>query len=118
MSCTNNNRPFEEGILASTSHEEIIFERSQNLAGSKKMGSFVLPAGRYEFPFEIPLDPVMHETIAGPKHSYHFYQVYGVVQRRYYRNDVVSQPLRVYRPTVSEPSDISFSDSIVSRLRL
>lgn len=74
------------------------------------MASFILPAGQYEFPFDIPLDPNMHETITGPSHEYHSYKVHGVIERRLYRNQIVSEPIRVYRSAVAESSDILRSD--------
>ncbi|PLB43401.1 hypothetical protein P170DRAFT_514626 [Aspergillus steynii IBT 23096] len=106
--------PFQEGIISSTSHEEVTFVRSQTLASSKKMASFILPAGKYEFPFDVPLDPNMHETIAGPNHEYHSYKVYGIIERRFYRNHVVSEPIRIYRPAVEDSSVILLSDPRVA----
>ncbi|KAF7594610.1 hypothetical protein BBP40_008877 [Aspergillus hancockii] len=76
------------------------------------MGSFHLPAGDYEFPFEIPLSGNMIETISGPNHDYHSYQVHGVVQRRLNKNIIVSQPLRLYKPFTMEQSDAWMSSSI------
>ncbi|KAH8432012.1 arrestin C-terminal domain-containing protein [Aspergillus melleus] len=56
----------------------------------------------------------MHDTITGPGHSYHSYQVYAIVERKLYRNHVVSQPLMIYRPTVRDRCDVLLSDSIIT----
>ncbi|KAI9041430.1 arrestin C-terminal domain-containing protein [Aspergillus affinis] len=78
------------------------------------MASFTLPAGQYEFPFDLSLDPNMHDTITGPNHSYLSYQVYAIVERKLYRNHVVSQPLRIYKPAVRDRCDVLLSDPIIT----
>lgn len=77
--------------------EEITFERSQALAFSKTRNAFTMPAGNYEFPFEIPLSGLRFDTLVGPKHEYYTYHVEVTVERWMWRDLVVSQPVRIYR---------------------
>ncbi|KAF9885235.1 hypothetical protein FE257_000595 [Aspergillus nanangensis] len=104
------NRPYDEGAMFSSFHEEFTVNRKQSLAASKKLNTFTLPAGDYEFPFEILLDGNLLETIVGPEHEYHSYEVYGVVERKWSRDIIVSQPLRLHKAFAPEPSDILVSD--------
>ncbi|GES61641.1 hypothetical protein ATEIFO6365_0011030000 [Aspergillus terreus] len=83
-------RPCEESVIFNTYHEEITFERKQALASSKKLSSFSLPAGDYQLPFEITLDGHLFETIVGPRHQYHSYEL-------------------IYNPVVLEMDDIWMS---------
>ncbi|KAL5363177.1 hypothetical protein BJX96DRAFT_186630 [Aspergillus floccosus] len=108
---SNHHRPCEESVIFNTYYEEITFERKQTLASSKKLSSFSLPAGDYQFPFEISLDGSLFETIVGPRHQYHSYELYGIIERRLSRDIVVSQPVRIYNPGAVEMNDIVMSAS-------
>ncbi|KAL2811625.1 hypothetical protein BJX63DRAFT_444037 [Aspergillus granulosus] len=92
------------GLLTTQVHEETVFERTQNLASSMKLDSFTMPAGHYNFTFEIPLNGIPFETLAGLGHDYHTYTVEVVIERRMAWDLVVSQPLLVYKyPAVNIP---------------
>lgn len=77
--------------------EEITHEKEQTLASSKTTSSFQILAGYYEFLFDIPLPANIVETSTGPGHYYHTYQVDAVIERRYWKNNVISQPFSVYK---------------------
>lgn len=77
--------------------EDITLERSQTLAFSKTRNAFTMPAGNYEFQFEIPLAGLRFDTLVGPKHEYYTYRVVVTVQRWMWRDLVVSQPVSIYR---------------------
>lgn len=109
MHMSDYYRPCEESVIFNTYHEEITFERKQALASSKKLSSFSLPAGDYQLPFEITLDGHLFETIVGPRHQYHSYELYGIIERRLSRDIVVSHPVRIYNPVVLEMDDIWLS---------
>lgn len=98
--------------MISNERRQITFERRQSLAASKTLNSFTLPAGNYEFPFKIHLGSTAAETITGVNHEYHSYQVQGVIERRFSKDFVVSQPIRVYKPLDFEanPSWPSFPE--------
>lgn len=66
------------------------------LVSSKTHGSFKVPAGNYEFPFEIPLPKILLETVTGPGHNYRTYRIDVIVERTYWKDTIVSQPLRIY----------------------
>ncbi|KAF7624846.1 hypothetical protein AFLA_001726 [Aspergillus flavus NRRL3357] len=89
--------PYDEGTFFRSYHEENTFAATQPLASSHQQNPFSLPAGDYEFPFSIPLNRNMLETIPGPETNYHSYQVHAMIERRLNRNIVVSEPLRIYK---------------------
>lgn len=94
---SNSGRPYDEGTFFRSYHEENTFAATQPLASSHQQNPFSLPAGDYEFPFSIPLNRNMLETIPGPETNYHSYQVHAMIERRLNRNLVVSEPLRIYK---------------------
>ncbi|KKK13224.1 hypothetical protein ARAM_000555 [Aspergillus rambellii] len=61
------------------------------------MNFFMMPAGDYEFPFNIPLDEHTIETIRGPSQNQHTYQVHGIVERRLGKDIIVSEPIGIYK---------------------
>ncbi|OJJ77256.1 hypothetical protein ASPBRDRAFT_190581 [Aspergillus brasiliensis CBS 101740] len=71
-------------------------ERRQILASSRD-NSFRLPRGRYEFPFELPIVREMMDTITGVGHTYHSYEVRGVIHRHFYSDIESTTPLRIHR---------------------
>ncbi|KAJ5184183.1 hypothetical protein N7492_001799 [Penicillium capsulatum] len=75
----------------------LTFEEEHMLASSKRLASFRVPAGVYEFPFTFPVPDCLLETITGAEHEYHSYQLQGVVERRVKRVVIVSQQIRIYR---------------------
>ncbi|KAJ5110685.1 hypothetical protein N7532_001220 [Penicillium argentinense] len=77
--------------------EGITYERNQVLATSKMRSSFELPAGTYDFPFELPLERKMMDTLMGPGHEYHSYQVHAALHRRFAADVRLSQPIIIYR---------------------
>ncbi|KAJ5122591.1 uncharacterized protein N7443_002694 [Penicillium atrosanguineum] len=89
-------RPRDE-FLISNVRRQITFERRQPIAASKTLNSFTLPTGNYEFPFKICIGSSATETITGINHEYHSYKVQGVIERRFGKDFVVSQPIRVYK---------------------
>ncbi|KAJ6120013.1 hypothetical protein N7523_004293, partial [Penicillium sp. IBT 18751x] len=103
-----------DGFMIANERRQLTFERRQSLVASKTLNSFTLPAGNYEFPFTIHLDSSMTETITGFHHDYHSYKVQGIIERRYGKEFVLSQPIRVYKAMVFETSLLwpSFSMSI------
>ncbi|KAI9370029.1 hypothetical protein BJX61DRAFT_549215 [Aspergillus egyptiacus] len=85
------------GLFSPETHEETTFKRTRDLASSKTLNAFTLPAGDYEFPFEISLPEILLESLTGPGHAYHTYTV-DVVLERWLRQDlVVSRGIRIYR---------------------
>lgn len=86
-----------DGFLMSEDARQITYVRDQHLAWSTKLSSFAVDAGTYEFLFNIPLEGALLETITGPKHQYHTYQVEAIVERKYMSDLHMAQPLRVYK---------------------
>ncbi|KAL4945696.1 hypothetical protein BDV06DRAFT_219088 [Aspergillus oleicola] len=85
------------GLFLPETREEVTFQQRQPLARSRAPDSFTMPAGDYEFLFELPLSDVIFDTIFGPKHEYHTYRVEVVIERWMRRDLVVSEPVRIYR---------------------
>lgn len=77
--------------------EEITHEKQQALASSKTHSSFEVPAGYYEFLFDVPLSRHLAETAIGPGHNYHTYRIDAIIEHRYWEDTVVSQPFSVYK---------------------
>ncbi|KAB8230844.1 uncharacterized protein BDW43DRAFT_284119 [Aspergillus alliaceus] len=94
-----------DGCMIADDRECLTFSKSQTLASSKTLDSFRLPAGTYEFVFSIPLATEMFETVTGPSNN-HTYQVDAIVEHRYWRNTVISQPVRIYNVPDLEANDI------------
>ncbi|KAI9929307.1 hypothetical protein ASPWEDRAFT_184195 [Aspergillus wentii DTO 134E9] len=78
-------------------HEAVTLQLQHQLAASRTLSSFRLPAGKYQFPFEIPVSKYGLETLTGPSHEYHTYQVDGIIERKFSKDAIVSQPVRIYR---------------------
>lgn len=68
----------------------------QALGSSKTLSPFQLSAGNYEFPFNFPLTCRMPDTVTGPEHIYHSYEVQVIIERRFRSDSVVSRPIRIY----------------------
>ncbi|KAL4778549.1 hypothetical protein BJX76DRAFT_366178 [Aspergillus varians] len=85
------------GLFLTEDHEQLTFDRRQTLAFSKTLGSFTMPAGAYEFPFQISLERVIFDTLTGPNHEYQTYRVEATMERSMWRDIVVSQPVSIYR---------------------
>lgn len=85
-----------DGFMIAEDRVQSTCEHKQVLASSKTLGSFPMPEGQYEFPFDIPLPRKFLETVTGVKHNYHSYKVEATVAFRYRRNLVVSKPIRIY----------------------
>ncbi|KAH8689473.1 hypothetical protein BGW36DRAFT_401832 [Talaromyces proteolyticus] len=90
-------RVSRDGFSIPEDREHITFESYQGLASSKTLRSFQMQAGNYEFVFNISLSSKLTETLTGPKHQYHSYQIDAVIERRYRRAIVLSKPLRIYK---------------------
>ncbi|OGM48716.1 hypothetical protein ABOM_002054 [Aspergillus bombycis] len=89
--------PYDQGTFFQSYHEENTFVTTQPLASSHKQNPFNLPTGDYEFPFSIPLNDNMLETVSCRRSSYRLYQVHAIIQRRWNRNVTVSKPIRIYK---------------------
>ncbi|CAG7930963.1 unnamed protein product [Penicillium olsonii] len=83
-----------EGILGTENREQITFDQQQALASSKT--NFRMPSGDHAFLFDIPLPCKLLDTVTGPKHQFHTYQVEVVIERRLKSDLVISQPIRIY----------------------
>ncbi|KAJ5573272.1 hypothetical protein N7450_010256 [Penicillium hetheringtonii] len=88
----------------------------QPIGSSKKLNSFQLTAGDYQFPFSIPLSGQMLETITGLQHSYHTYHVQAIIERRFRGNSIISRDLRIYQsPDPWADHQISFISTTIER---
>ncbi|RAL16606.1 uncharacterized protein BO97DRAFT_420908 [Aspergillus homomorphus CBS 101889] len=96
--------------MVTEDRELITYKEEQVLASSRTQSSFQVPAGDYEFLFDIPLPSDLYETSIGPEHNYHTYQLGAIIERRYRRDIVVSQALSIYRLPDMDPSHL-YADS-------
>ncbi|PYH49246.1 uncharacterized protein BP01DRAFT_388319 [Aspergillus saccharolyticus JOP 1030-1] len=108
-----------DGFMIAEDRLQGTYEQKQVLASSKTLGSFPMPAGQYEFPFDIPLAGKFLETVTGVKHNYHSYTVEATVAFRYRRNVVVSKPVRIYHLSELETNYLTsdFSPTVGGTLR-
>ncbi|PYI18237.1 hypothetical protein BO86DRAFT_431223, partial [Aspergillus japonicus CBS 114.51] len=83
--------------MITENRELITYKEEQELASSKIHASFHIPAGNYEFLFDIPIPGDPFETSVGPNHAYHTYQIEAIIERRVWKDIVVSQALSIYR---------------------
>ncbi|BCS27290.1 uncharacterized protein APUU_60338A [Aspergillus puulaauensis] len=96
-----------EGTITTKDREHITHVQELELASSKTHRPFNLPPGDYEFPFEIPLREIVLETVTGPGHNYRTYRIDAIVERTYWKDTIVSQPLRIYNAPNTEWNDIN-----------
>lgn len=94
--------------------ELITYKEEQGLVSSKTHSSFQIPAGKYEFLFDIPIPSDLFETSVGPDHNYHTYQIEAIVERRVWRDIVVSQVLSIYKLPEVELCPLSAESPLVT----
>ncbi|PYI35741.1 hypothetical protein BP00DRAFT_477924 [Aspergillus indologenus CBS 114.80] len=83
--------------MITENRELITYKEEQELASSKIHASFHIPAGNYDFLFDIPIPGDPPETSVGPDHNYHTYLIEAIVERRVWKDIVVSQAPSIYR---------------------
>ena len=93
--------------MVTEDRQTVTHEKEQVLASSETRSSFQVPAGYYEFLFDVPLSSNIMETVTGSEHNYHTYQVDAIIERRYWKDIVVSQPLSIYKLPEVETSHLT-----------
>ncbi|EEH45027.2 uncharacterized protein PADG_08669 [Paracoccidioides brasiliensis Pb18] len=90
--------------------EHNVFEKTWSFkdAGKGKMES--LPAGNYEFPFDIILPGSLPESIEGLRDTWITYRFKGEIGRKYAKDIVVRKPLRIIRTL--DPSALELSHAM------
>lgn len=66
-----------------------------------------MPAGNYEFPFEIILEGSLSETVEGLPDNWVIYRFKAEIGRKYAKDIIVRKPLRIIRTLESTALELS-----------
>ena len=73
-----------------------------------------MPAGNYEYPFNLVLEGNMPESIEGLSDTYITYRFKAEIGRKYAKDIIVRKPLRIIRTL--EPSALELAHAMVREI--
>lgn len=91
--------------------ERVFYEKTWRFREPGKGKTEILPAGNYEYPFNIVLEGSMPESVEGLSDTYVTYRFKAEIGRKYAKDIVVRRPLRIIRTL--EPSALELSHAMV-----
>lgn len=94
--------------------ERAFFEKTWGFRDAGKGKTEVLPAGNYEFPFDVILEGSLPESVEGLKDTWVTYRFKAEMGRKYAKNIIVRKPLRIVRTL--DPSALEISHAMVRLL--
>ncbi|GMG52898.1 unnamed protein product [Aspergillus oryzae var. brunneus] len=92
--------------------ERVIYEKTWRFRDPGKGKTEILPAGNYEYPFNLVLEGNMPESIEGLSDTYITYRFKAEIGRKYAKDIIVRKPLRIIRTL--EPSALELAHAMVS----
>ncbi|KAE8372761.1 putative HECT-type ubiquitin ligase-interacting protein cred [Aspergillus bertholletiae] len=90
--------------------ERVIYEKTWKFRDPGKSKTEILPAGNYEYPFDLVLEGNMPESIEGLSDTYITYRFKAEIGRKYAKDIVVRKPLRIIRTL--EPSALELAHAM------
>ncbi|KAE8145116.1 putative HECT-type ubiquitin ligase-interacting protein cred [Aspergillus avenaceus] len=90
--------------------ERVIYEKTWRFREPGKGKTEILPAGNYEYPFDIVLEGNMPESIEGLSDTYITYRFKAEIGRKYAKDIIVRRPLRIIRTL--EPSALELAHAM------
>ncbi|GES63567.1 carbon catabolite repression protein cred [Aspergillus terreus] len=90
--------------------ERVFYEKTWRFREPGKGKTEILPAGNYEYPFNIVLEGSMPESVEGLSDTYVTYRFKAEIGRKYAKDIVVRRPLRIIRTL--EPSALELSHAM------
>ncbi|TQB77531.1 hypothetical protein MPDQ_000072 [Monascus purpureus] len=92
--------------------EKVFYEKTWKFKDAGKGKTEVLPAGNYEFPFEIILEGSLSETVEGLPDNWVIYRFKAEIGRKYAKDIIVRKPLRIIRTLESTALELSHAMSV------
>ncbi|KAF9888092.1 hypothetical protein FE257_009357 [Aspergillus nanangensis] len=92
--------------------ERVFFEKTWKFRDPGKGKTELLPAGNYEYPFNIVLEGSMPESVEGLSDTYVTYRFKAEIGRKYAKDIIVRKPLRIIRTLESSALELSHAMSV------
>ncbi|OJJ05504.1 hypothetical protein ASPVEDRAFT_137895 [Aspergillus versicolor CBS 583.65] len=92
--------------------ERVFYEKTWRFRDAGKSKTEILPAGNYEYPFEIILEGSMPESVEGLSDTYVTYRFKAEIGRKYAKDIIVRRPLRIIRTLESSALELSHAMSV------
>jgi hypothetical protein len=77
--------------------EKVFFEKDWKFRDAGKGRTEILPAGNYEFPFDVILEGSLPESVEGLHDTWVTYRFKAEIGRKYARDIVIRKPVRIVR---------------------
>ncbi|KKK20287.1 hypothetical protein P175DRAFT_0446939 [Aspergillus ochraceoroseus IBT 24754] len=90
--------------------ERVFYEKTWRFRDAGKSKTEVLPAGNYEYPFNVILEGSMPESVEGLSDTYVTYRFKAEIGRKYAKDIIGRKPLRIIRTL--EPSALELSHAM------
>ncbi|KAJ5959554.1 Immunoglobulin E-set [Penicillium vulpinum] len=90
--------------------ERVFYEKSWTFRDPGKGKTEVLPAGNYEYPFDVVLEGSMPESVEGLAETWVMYRFKAEIGRKYVKDIVARKPLRIIRTL--DPSALELSHAM------
>ncbi|RAH42247.1 arrestin family protein [Aspergillus brunneoviolaceus CBS 621.78] len=92
--------------------EKIFYEKTWRFREAGKSKTEVLPAGNYEYPFDIVLEGSMPESVEGLTDTYVTYRFKAEIGRKYMKDITVRRPLRIIRTLEASALELAHAMSV------
>ena len=91
--------------------ERVFYDKTWRFRDPGKGKTEVLPAGNYEYPFDVVLEGSMPESVEGLSETWVMYRFKAEIGRKYAKDIVCRKPLRIIRTL--DPSALELSHAMV-----
>ncbi|KAL2825880.1 HECT-type ubiquitin ligase-interacting protein cred [Aspergillus pseudoustus] len=92
--------------------ERVFYEKTWKFREATKSKTEILPAGNYEYPFNVILEGSMPESVEGLPDTYVTYRFKAEIGRKYAKDIIVRKPLRIIRTLESSALELSHAMSV------
>ncbi|KAL2789093.1 hypothetical protein BJX66DRAFT_239754 [Aspergillus keveii] len=92
--------------------ERVFYEKTWKFRDAGKSKTEILPAGNYEYPFDVILEGSMPESVEGLSDTYVTYRFKAEIGRKYAKDIIVRRPLRIIRTLESSALELSHAMSV------
>ncbi|KAL2862662.1 arrestin family protein [Aspergillus lucknowensis] len=92
--------------------ERVFYEKSWRFRDAGKSKTEILPAGNYEYPFDVILEGSMPESVEGLSDTYVTYRFKAEIGRKYAKDIILRRPLRIIRTLDSSALELSHAMSV------
>lgn len=91
--------------------ERVFYDKTWRFRDPGKGKTEILPAGNYEYPFDVVLEGSMPESVEGLSETWVMYRFKAEIGRKYAKDIVARKPLRIIRTL--DPSALELSHAMV-----